>query len=87
VKEKWGKLTDDDHTQINGNREQLEGKIEARYGYAKDQVKKDVDERCGRLARPRLTCRQQCVARFRAGSGTQLLLPARAFRSQRTVAG
>ena len=27
VKEKWGQLTDDDLAQINGNREQLEGKI------------------------------------------------------------
>jgi uncharacterized protein YjbJ (UPF0337 family) len=44
VKEQWGKLTDDDITQINGNREQLEGKIQARYGYAKDQVRKDVDD-------------------------------------------
>jgi uncharacterized protein YjbJ (UPF0337 family) len=44
VKEKWGKLTDDDIAQINGNREQLEGKIQARYGYAKDQVKKEVDD-------------------------------------------
>jgi len=30
VKEQWGKLTDDDVAQINGNREQLEGKIQAR---------------------------------------------------------
>jgi uncharacterized protein YjbJ (UPF0337 family) len=44
VKEQWGKLTDDDLTQINGNREQLEGRIHARYGYAKDQVRKDVDD-------------------------------------------
>jgi uncharacterized protein YjbJ (UPF0337 family) len=44
VKEKWGQLTDDDLAQINGNREQLEGKIQSRYGYAKDQVKKDVDD-------------------------------------------
>jgi len=44
VKEQWGKLTDDDITQINGSREQLEGKIQARYGYAKDQVRKDVDD-------------------------------------------
>jgi len=44
VKEKWGDLTDDDLTQINGNREQLEGRIQARYGYAKDQVKKEVDD-------------------------------------------
>ena len=30
VKEKWGDLTDDDLTQINGNREQLEGRLQAR---------------------------------------------------------
>jgi uncharacterized protein YjbJ (UPF0337 family) len=48
VKEQWGKLTDDDIAQVNGNREQLEGKIQARYGYAKDQVKKDVDDWLGR---------------------------------------
>ena len=44
VKEQWGKLTDDDITQINGNREQLEGKLQARYGYAKDQVRKEIDD-------------------------------------------
>ena len=44
IKEQWGKLTDDDLTQINGNRQQLEGKIQARYGYAKDQVKSEVDD-------------------------------------------
>jgi uncharacterized protein YjbJ (UPF0337 family) len=43
VKEKWGKLTDDDLTVINGKREQLEGKIQERYGYGKDQVKKELD--------------------------------------------
>jgi uncharacterized protein YjbJ (UPF0337 family) len=44
VKEQWGKLTDDELTQINGNREQLEGKIQAKYGYAKDKAKKEVDD-------------------------------------------
>jgi uncharacterized protein YjbJ (UPF0337 family) len=39
----WGNLTDDDLTAINGKRDQLEGKIQERYGIAKDQVKKDVD--------------------------------------------
>jgi len=43
VKEKWGKLTDDDLTRINGNREQLEGLLQQRYGYAKDKVKQEVD--------------------------------------------
>jgi uncharacterized protein YjbJ (UPF0337 family) len=44
VKEKWGNLTDDDLTAINGRRDQLEGKIQERYGFAKDQVRKDVDD-------------------------------------------
>ena len=44
VKEKWGKLTEDDLAAINGKREQLEGKIQERYGHAKDVVKKEVDD-------------------------------------------
>lgn len=44
VKEKWGQLTDDDLTQINGQRDQLEGKIQERYGLAKDAVRKNVDD-------------------------------------------
>ena len=48
VKEQWGKLTDDDITQINGNREQLEGKIQERYGKTKDDVRRDVDDWYGR---------------------------------------
>jgi uncharacterized protein YjbJ (UPF0337 family) len=43
VKEKWGRLTDDDLNVIAGQREQLEGKLQERYGYAKDQARKDVD--------------------------------------------
>jgi uncharacterized protein YjbJ (UPF0337 family) len=41
---KWGRLTDDDLDVINGRRDQLEGKIQDRYGLAKDQVQKDVDD-------------------------------------------
>jgi uncharacterized protein YjbJ (UPF0337 family) len=44
LKEKWGLLTDDDLTAINGRRDQLEGKLQERYGWAKDQVRKDVDD-------------------------------------------
>jgi len=43
VKAKWGKLTDDDLDVINGRREQLEGKLQERYGFAKDQIRKEVD--------------------------------------------
>ena len=49
VKEQWGKLTDDEIAELNGNREQLEGKIQERYGYAKDQAKKEVDDWLGRM--------------------------------------
>jgi uncharacterized protein YjbJ (UPF0337 family) len=42
AKEKWGRLTDDDLDVINGRQEQLEGKIQERYGLAKDQAKQDV---------------------------------------------
>ena len=44
VKEQWGKLTDDDLDTINGQREQLEGKLQERYGYAKDQARKEIDD-------------------------------------------
>ena len=44
IKEKWGKLTDDDLNVIEGRREQLEGKLQQRYGFAKDQIHKDVDD-------------------------------------------
>jgi uncharacterized protein YjbJ (UPF0337 family) len=44
VKEKWGKLTDDDLTTINGRREQLVGVLQQRYGYAKTQAEQELDE-------------------------------------------
>ena len=43
MKEQWGKLTDDDLNVIDGQREQLEGKIQERYGIQKDKVKEQVD--------------------------------------------
>jgi len=44
VKEKWGKLTDDDMDMINGRRQQLVGKIQERYGLAKEAAEKQADE-------------------------------------------
>ena len=44
VKEKWGKLTDDDLTLIDGRRDHLEGKIQERYGFAKDQARKEIED-------------------------------------------
>lgn len=42
VKEQWGKLTDDDLDVIAGKQDQLEGRLQQRYGYAKDEAKKEV---------------------------------------------
>jgi uncharacterized protein YjbJ (UPF0337 family) len=44
VKERWGKLTDDDLTVIAGKRDQLAGKLQERYGYEKGQAEKELDE-------------------------------------------
>jgi uncharacterized protein YjbJ (UPF0337 family) len=40
----WGKLTSDDFDIIAGRREQLAGKIQERYGIAKDEADKQVSE-------------------------------------------
>ncbi|MEI8384093.1 MAG: CsbD family protein [Planctomycetota bacterium] len=44
VKEKWGKLTENDLTVVAGKREQLSGILQQRYGYAKEQAEKELDE-------------------------------------------
>jgi uncharacterized protein YjbJ (UPF0337 family) len=42
VKQQWGKLTDDEITQINGSYEELQGFLQRKYGYQKDQVEKEI---------------------------------------------
>lgn len=44
VKEKWGKLTDDDLMQIEGKGEQLAGKLQERYGLAHDEAERQAKE-------------------------------------------
>ena len=44
VKEKWGKLTDDDLTTFGGNSDQLSGLLQQRYGYARDQAEREINE-------------------------------------------
>ncbi len=43
VREKWGKLTDDDLTVIAGKRDQLAGRIQQRYGIARDEAERQAD--------------------------------------------
>ena len=42
VKEQWGKLTDDDLTRLEGDQEQLAGRIQERYGVAKEEAERQV---------------------------------------------
>ena len=44
VKQKWGKLTDDDLAYVAGHRDQLLGRLQERYGIARDQAEKQVKE-------------------------------------------
>jgi uncharacterized protein YjbJ (UPF0337 family) len=46
VKRWWGKLTDDDLDQINGSREKLLGKLQEKYGYARDKAEKEYERCC-----------------------------------------
>ena len=43
VKEMWGKLTDDDLDVIDGKKDKLVGKLQERYGYAKDKAEQELD--------------------------------------------
>jgi uncharacterized protein YjbJ (UPF0337 family) len=43
AKTKWGKLTDDDLTAIGGKKDQLIGKLQEKYGYAKDHAEREAD--------------------------------------------
>ncbi len=47
VKQQWGQLTDDDIAMISGNRQRLEGRLQSRYGQARDQVVREVDDWLG----------------------------------------
>lgn len=42
LKQQWGKLTDDDIAKIEGSAEELQGALQKRYGYEKDQAEKEI---------------------------------------------
>jgi uncharacterized protein YjbJ (UPF0337 family) len=44
IKEKWGKLTDDDLTEMEGKEEKLLGILQKRYGYTEDKAKKEYND-------------------------------------------
>lgn len=44
VKQRWGKLTDDDLMQIEGNYDRYQGKLQERYGDQREEVQRWTDE-------------------------------------------
>ena len=44
IREKWGKLTDDDFSVIGGKRDQLLGVIQKRYGIAKEEAERQLSD-------------------------------------------
>lgn len=43
VKAQWGDLTDDDLDRMEGDRDQLVGQIQRRYGIAREEAERQVD--------------------------------------------
>ena len=48
IKEKWGRLTDDDLTEVEGSSEKLMGILQKKYGYTKEKAKREFDDFMGR---------------------------------------
>lgn len=44
IKEKWGKLTDDDLQEIDGSLEKFQGKMQEKYGMEKDEAEKEFNK-------------------------------------------
>ena len=42
MKQTWAKLTDDDFKHIEGNQQEIYGKLQKHYGYTKDQIEKEL---------------------------------------------
>lgn len=42
IKEEWGKLTEDDLIEINGRKDQLLGKLQKKYGCAKEKAEQMI---------------------------------------------
>ena len=44
IKKEWSQLTDDDLGEAEGHRDYLIGKVQERYGIAKDEARKQVED-------------------------------------------
>lgn len=44
IKSQWGKLTDDEVARAQGDRDQLAGLLQQKYGYSKERARKEVND-------------------------------------------
>jgi uncharacterized protein YjbJ (UPF0337 family) len=44
IREKWGELTDDELDQVKGRRDQFEGLLQKKFGIAKEEAKRQIDD-------------------------------------------
>lgn len=44
VREQWGKLTDQDYESIGGKKDKFVGKLQERYGIAKEKAERELDD-------------------------------------------
>jgi len=44
IKSRWGKLTNDDLDRAEGDAEKLIGRVQERYGYQREEAKREVDD-------------------------------------------
>jgi uncharacterized protein YjbJ (UPF0337 family) len=42
IRNQWGKLTDDDLDRLDGNQQYLSGKLQERYGWAKETAEEEI---------------------------------------------
>ena len=52
LKSKWGQITDDEWTQIAGDKDKLIGKLQERYGRNRDEIMREVDMFLNQYDRP-----------------------------------
>jgi uncharacterized protein YjbJ (UPF0337 family) len=44
IRLRWGEFTDDELDRVQGRREQFEGLLEKKFGLAKEEAKRQIDE-------------------------------------------
>ena len=64
VRKQWGKLTDDDLDYMAGSKDQFVGRLQERYGIAKEEAHRQADDW--------LRAQKETEATYRSGGGSSL---------------